>query len=57
MRRLLAFLALALSLLSPVALPIAAQRPKTAQSSNQTQTGEEVSPRRLPLPCHEQDSH
>jgi hypothetical protein len=38
MRRLLAFLALALSLLSPVALPIAAQRRETAQPNNQTQT-------------------
>ena len=38
MRRLLAFLALALSLLSPVALPITAQRRDATPSTNQTQT-------------------
>jgi hypothetical protein len=39
MRRLLAFLALALSLLSPVALPpIAAQQRQPVQRSDQTQT-------------------
>ncbi len=39
MRRLLAFLVLALSLLSPVALPpIAAQQRQTVQRDNQTQT-------------------
>jgi biopolymer transport protein ExbD len=38
MRRLLAFLVLALSLLSPVALPIAAQQKQAVQQSNQTQT-------------------
>ena len=38
MRRLLAFLVLVLSLLSPVALPIAAQQKQAVQRSNQTQT-------------------
>jgi hypothetical protein len=38
MRRLLAFLALALSLLSPVALPIAGQQHETDQPNTQTQT-------------------
>jgi hypothetical protein len=38
MRRLPAFLALVLSLLSPVALPIAAQQKQAVQRSNQTQT-------------------
>jgi len=38
MRRLLAFAVLALSLLSPVALPIAAQRREAAQRNNQAQT-------------------
>lgn len=38
MRRLLAFFVLALSLLSPVALPIAAQRREATQPTNQTQT-------------------
>jgi hypothetical protein len=38
MRRLLAFLALLLSLLSPVALPIGAQQKQAVQQSNQAQT-------------------
>jgi hypothetical protein len=38
MRRLLAFIVLVLSLLSPVALPIVAQQRQTAQRSDQTQT-------------------
>ena len=38
MRRLLAFLVLVLSLLPPVALPIAAQQRHEVQQSNQTQT-------------------
>jgi hypothetical protein len=38
MRRLLGFLALALSLLSPVSLPVTAQQRPTAQPTNQTQT-------------------
>ena len=38
MRRLLAFLALALSLLSPVSLPVAAQLRETAQPDRRTQT-------------------
>jgi competence protein ComEC len=38
MRRLLALLALALSLLSPVSLPIAAQQRPAVQPNNQTQT-------------------
>jgi biopolymer transport protein ExbD len=38
MRRLLAFLVVVLSLLSPVALPIAAQQKQAVQRSNQTQT-------------------
>ncbi len=38
MRRLLAFLVFVLSLLSPVALPIAAQQKQAVQRSNQTQT-------------------
>ena len=38
MRRWLAFLVLVLSLLSPVALPIAAQQKQAVQRSNQTQT-------------------
>jgi hypothetical protein len=38
MRRLLAFLVLVLSLLSPVALPIAAQQKQAVQRTDQTQT-------------------
>jgi competence protein ComEC len=38
MRRLLAALTLFLSLLSPIALPIAAQQKQAVQRSNQTQT-------------------
>ena len=63
MRRLLAFLALVLSLLSPVALPIAApaKTSSPAQQPNPNRIrhahGEEVSPRRMPVSIDEQDPH